>query len=46
MGKCLFDHSNLGNPSKNRQRFVDAFLLISASDWSDRFSNFENVVER
>ena len=36
---------SLGNPSKGRQWFVDAIVLISALDWSIRLSNFENVVE-
>ena len=26
--------SSLGNPSKDRQRFVDAIVLFSAADWS------------
>ena len=37
--------SSLGNPSKDCQRFVDAFVLIFASDWSNRLSIFENVIE-
>ena len=32
------------NPSKVRQRFVDAIVLISTTDWSERFSNFVNVI--
>ena len=36
---------SLGNPSKDRQRFVDAFVLILAFDWSVRLSKIENVVE-
>ena len=35
---------SLGNRSKDRQRFVDAIVLISAADWSKTLSNFENVV--
>ena len=34
-----------GNPGKDRQQFVCAFVSISASDWSNRLSNFENVIE-
>ena len=30
----------MGNPSKGRQRFVDPFVLILASDWLIRLSNF------
>ena len=37
--------SSLGNPSKDRQRFVDAVVLISASDWSVKLSNCENLLE-
>ena len=29
---------SLGNPSKNRQQFVDAIVLISAPDWSKQLS--------
>ena len=36
---------SLGDPSKDRQRFVDAVVLISAPDGSVRLPNFENVVE-
>ena len=36
---------SLGNPSKDRQRFVVAFVLILAPDWSKSLSNFEIVVE-
>ena len=35
----------LGNPSKDRQRSVDAIVLISASVWPKRLSNFKNLVE-
>ena len=35
---------SLGNPSKDRQRFVDAIVLIYDSDWSKGLSNFENIV--
>ena len=45
---CSIFHSqknSLGNPSKDRQRFVDAFVLISAPDWLNRLSNFENVIK-
>ena len=54
MKKCFctsLDHTfledlySLGNPGKDRQRFVDAIALISALDWSERLSNFENVVQ-
>ena len=41
---CNYMHS-LGNPSKDRQRFVDAVVLIVAPDWSNRLSSFENVIE-
>ena len=37
--------SSLGNPSKDRQRFVDADVLISAPDWSVKLPNFENLLE-
>ena len=37
--------SSLGNLSKDRQRFVDAIVSISAPDWPRRLSNFENFVE-
>ena len=33
------------NPSRDRQRFVDAVVLISAPDWSVKLSNFENLLE-
>ena len=36
---------SLGNPSKDCQRCVDAFVSIFASDWSNRVLNLENVVE-
>ena len=36
---------SLGNPSKDRQRFVDAVVLISAPDWSVKLSKFENLLE-
>ena len=36
---------DLGNPSKDRERFVDTIILIATPDWSNRPSNFENVVE-
>ena len=36
---------SLGNPSKDRQRFVEAGFLISAPDWSVRLSNFEYVAD-
>ena len=36
---------SLGNLSKDRQRFVDAIVLIFAIDWWKRLSNFENVVQ-
>ena len=36
---------SLGNLSKDGQRFVDAFVLISASDRSNKLSHFENVVK-
>ena len=36
---------SLGNPSKDRQRFVDAIVLFCSSDWLKRLSNCENVVE-
>ena len=39
-------HTSLGNPSKDRQRFVDAVVLISAPDRSVKLSNFENPLER
>ena len=32
---------SLRNPSKDRQPFVDAILLISAPDWSETLSNFK-----
>ena len=35
----------LGNPSKERQRFVDTIISISTPDWSAGLSNFEYVVE-
>ena len=35
-----------GNPSKDRQQFVDAVvLLIFAPDWSVKLSNFQNLLE-
>ena len=30
---------------KSRQRFADAIVLTSASDWLEKLSNFENVPE-
>ena len=30
---------SLGNSSKDRQRFVDAIVLISTADWSKALSN-------
>ena len=36
---------SLGNLSKDRQQFVDSFVLISASDRSNRLSHFENFVK-
>ena len=36
---------SLGNPRKDRQGFIDAGFLISASDWSVKLSNFENVAD-
>ena len=36
---------SLGSPGKDRQRFVEAFVLFTASHWSNRLSNFENVVK-
>ena len=30
---------------KSRQRFTDAIVLTSASDWLEKLSNFENVPE-
>ena len=36
---------SLVNPSKDRERSVDAIVFIAAPDWSDRLSNFENVIE-
>ena len=39
-----FTKSSLGNLSKGHQQFVDAVVLISAPDWSERLSNHENVV--
>ena len=40
---CLFTGFSLGNHSKDRQRFVDAVILISAPDWSIKLSNFEKL---
>ena len=37
--------TSLRNPSKDHQRSVDAFVLIFATDWSNRLSNFEIVTE-
>ena len=39
------DLYSLGNPRKDRQRFVDGIILISTPDWLKGLSNFENVVE-
>ena len=36
---------SLGNSSIDCQRFVDAFVSVFAYDWSNRLSNFKNVVE-
>ena len=36
---------SLGNPIKDRQRFVDTIVLISAADWPKQLSNLENVVQ-
>ena len=36
---------SLENPSEDRQRFVDAVVLISAPDWSVKLSNFENLLD-
>ena len=33
------------NPGKGHQRFVDAIVLISITDWSQRLLSFENVAE-
>ena len=41
---CILSGS-LENPSKDRQRFVDAVVLISAADWSKALLNFENIVQ-
>ena len=47
--KCLISEQfmavDLGNPSKDRERSVDTIILIATPDWSNRLSNFENVVE-
>ena len=40
-----FGQISLGNPSEDRQRFVDAVVLISAPDWSVKLSNFENLLD-
>ena len=37
--------NSLENPSKDRQRFIDDDVLISARDWSVKLSNFENLLE-
>ena len=34
----------LGNASKDRQRFVDAVVLILTPNRSNKLSNFENVI--
>ena len=39
------NQNSLGNPSKDRQRFVDAVVLISAPDWSVKLSHFENLLD-
>ena len=36
---------SLGNPSKDRQRFVDGIVLIVTPYWPKRLSNFENLFE-
>ena len=38
-------YNSLGHPGKDRQRFVDAIVLIPAPNWSNELSNFEHVVE-
>ena len=42
---AAFYEVSLGNPSKDRQRFVDSIVLISTPDWLKELSSFENVVE-
>ena len=37
--------NSLGNPSKDRQRFVDGIILISTPDWFKGLSNLEIVAE-
>ena len=34
----------LGNPSKGRQRFLNAIVLISVPDWSNGLSNYKNII--
>ena len=36
---------SLGNPSKDRQRFVGGIILISTPVWLKGLSNFESVAE-
>ena len=43
--QCTVSQFSLGNPSKDRQQFVDAIVLFYGSDWLKRLSNFENIVE-
>ena len=40
-GAVLSSYSSLGNPGNDRQRFVDAVVLISAPDWLVGLLNFE-----
>ena len=45
---CILDTYSgysLRNPSKGCQGFVDAVILILASDWSEGLSIFENVID-
>ena len=35
---CISYQFSLGNPSKDRERFVDAIVLILASDWGEGLS--------
>ena len=37
--------SSQENPSKDRQRFVDAVVLILSPDWSVKLSNLEHLLE-
>ena len=36
---------SLGNPDKDRQRFVDAIVLISTHDWPNKLQNVKDFVE-